>query len=193
MKVQGHTEDMEVEEYARSVGERVAHRLATVLRDDTRGDVVFPDPDDVAASLGSLVAYLPEESPNELAALLGPFWSSAKVQDALGVPTRQALASRRKNGSVLGLKTSDGDVVYPVWQFHRRDDAIEVKPALVGMLRILKTFDPWTVAVVLRTPAPELKGLTPIDWVRAGRPAATLVELARVVAREWAAGSAGAA
>ncbi|MFC7500928.1 hypothetical protein [Nocardioides sp. GCM10030258] len=138
----------------------------------------------------SLAGENPAESPNELAELLGPFWSEARVRNALGVLTQQDLASRRRDGSVLGLESSDGVVVYPVSQFHRRPDGCtEVKPDLVPVLQTLSEFDPWAVGLFLQTPAPELDDLTPLEWMRTNRPAEGLEQLAQVLAREWAGGN----
>jgi hypothetical protein len=185
MKVMGRDEDVSVDEYANLVADEVRKNVRNALAHQG-ADGVVPDPISVAASMGDLI-YLADESPNELAALLGPFWSSTKVRSIFGATSRQALADRRKHGSVLGLKTSDNDVVYPVFQFHQHDGRVEVRPALVSVLRILKAFDPWTVAVFLRTPAPELGALTPLDWARKDHDSAALIDLAHNVAREWSA------
>jgi hypothetical protein len=105
-----------------------------------------------------------EPGTNELADLVGPFWSETKVCDALGVDA-VALQARREAGTVLGLTTSDGERVYPVSQFDRQDGTVEVRPALVPFLSALRRFDAWAVAVLLHTPAPELDDQTPLDWV----------------------------
>ena len=127
---------------------------------------------------------------NEIAALIGPFWTESKVCDVLGVAADE-LAVRRAEGTVLALTSTDGDTFYPVDQFQRRgDERLEVRAALVPLLRTLRSFDAWTVAVLLHTPAPELGGLTPLDWARQGGTEGTLADLALVVSREWAAGAA---
>lgn len=118
-----------------------------------------------------------------------PVLDRARARQTLGLKSRQALASRVSNGSVLALKSADGAVLYPVSQFHRRSDGTaEVKPALVAFLRTLRAFDPWAVGVLLHTPAPELGGLTPMGWARQDRDPDTLADLAHAVAREWSAG-----
>jgi hypothetical protein len=126
--------------------------------------------------------------PNELVALVGPFWSETKTCAALGISVSD-LASRRDDGTVLGLTTSDGDRLYPIAQFHRLDGRVEVKPALLPLLEALRAFDPWTVAVLLHTPASELDGATPLDWVRSHGAPERLEDLGHVVASEWAAGT----
>jgi hypothetical protein len=125
---------------------------------------------------------------NEIADLVGPFWSGAKVSDELGV-SAGVLDARRESGEVLGLVTVDGVIVYPVSQFQRREGRVEVKPAMVPVLRAWRQFDGWTVAVLLSTPAPELDDLTPLAWLDQGREPAALRSLTDAVALEWNAGS----
>lgn len=123
---------------------------------------------------------------NELAVLVGPFWSEVRVMEALGVPSRGALAARRRRGSVLGVRSADGVWMYPLWQFQRRGGVEEVRPGLVAVLREWTGLDGWTVAVLLQVGAVELEGLSPLGWLREGRPVDGLVWFARVVAREMA-------
>ena len=125
---------------------------------------------------------------NEIAALIGPVWSEKSTCESLGVAS-SALASLREAGEILGLVTGDGVTVYPVWQFRRREAMVEVKPNLIPAFRALCGFDAWTVAVLLHTPSPELDGLTPLDWLTARHDPDAVSDLARVVAREWAAGT----
>ena len=78
---------------------------------------------------------------NEIAQVVGPCWSEPKVLAALGV-TADTVASRREAGTILALPTADGARVYPVDQFRRHDGTVEVKPALLPLLRALRRFDP---------------------------------------------------
>lgn len=125
---------------------------------------------------------------NEIAELVGPTWSEDKVVAALGV-SADTVAARRDAGTLLALPTSDGDLAYPVSQFQRLSGTVKVKPALVPVLRALHEFDPWAVAVLLHTPAPELDGEAPLEWLSGGGAPEALASLAETVAREWAAGS----
>lgn len=126
---------------------------------------------------------------NELAELIGPFWTARRVCAALGL-SPDALDIRRADGTVLALSSADGVVVYPVSQFQRHPDGTtEVRPALIPVLQALHAYDPWAVAVLLHTPAPELDGTTPLDWLGAGGDQAPLTRLAEAVAWEWSAGS----
>jgi hypothetical protein len=190
VRVRGHDQDVSARDYARQVGDRLAEHLATVLVEGSSNGVL-PDPDEFAESLTELVVSLPGGGRDDLASLLGPFWSATRAREALGLASRQALNERRRSGSVLGLKTASNDIVYPVSQFQRRDGRVEVKPLLVPFLRTLRGHDPWAVATLLHTPAPELGGLTPLAWLkRGGEHVDALEDLARTVAREWRAGAA---
>lgn len=83
-----------------------------------------------------------DTSLNGLAALAGPAWSAVRVFNAFRIDSG-ALTEMQDAGAVLALATSDGVHVYPVHQFHRRGDFIEVRPALSPLLRALRDFDPW--------------------------------------------------
>jgi hypothetical protein len=121
---------------------------------------------------------------NEIATLVGPVWSETKVVESLDV-TRAALRQMRVDGFVLGLTTLEGDTFFPVAQFENRDGAVRVKVALQPLFSALRSHDPWAVAVLLHTPAPELDDLTPLSWLAGGGAPDTLASLARCVEREW--------
>lgn len=130
-----------------------------------------------------------QPEPNALAELIRPVWSEPKTCEALAV-TGEALAAMSAEGGVLRLVTADGDPVFPVWQFYRDGEQVVVKPGLVPVFRTLRDFDPWAVVVLLHTPAPELDGLTPLDWLQQGSEPEVVARLAAAVAREWGAGAA---
>ena len=127
-----------------------------------------------------------EAEPNEIADLLAPFWSASRTAEALGV-TADELEERSAARAVLGTTTTDGSTVYPIWQFHRlKDGTVEVKPDFVAFFTALQGItDPWTIAIVLRTPAPELGGSTPEDWIHAKGDLATLMNYAHLIASEF--------
>lgn len=127
---------------------------------------------------------------NELGDLLGPFWSEARASAALDASPRH-LAAAQKSGAILRLQTADGAMLYPIWQFQRDSvGQIGVRVQLAAMFGELVGHDPWTVAVLIQTPSPELSGLTPLEAARSGARPDTLGEFARIVAREWSAGTA---
>ena len=133
---------------------------------------------------------VPEGKGSDLAAAVGPCWSEAKTAAALAVSV-ESLAALRTAGGVLGLETADGVWVYPIDQFRTGGGRVEVKPDLLPVFHALRGHDPWAVAALLHTPAPELDDATPLDWLSAGGDPEALSALAVAVAREWAAGFAG--
>ena len=130
-------------------------------------NVAPPTAMEVAERFSTLV--LPTSVNNPMVELLKPFWSSAKLQQEFKA-SRQALDSRMRVGSLLGLKTGDGQLVFPAFQFIRdTKGGLKVRPGVIDMLKIVRTsegYEPWTFATLLRTPAPEREDLTPIEWMR---------------------------
>lgn len=169
---------------ARTVGDLVAEHLTRVLSEHENASIA--DPEAVAEAITDLlVVWVSDEDPNEIADLLAPFWTARRTAEALGGLRRSTMAERRKTGSLLGVKTTDGDFFYPVAQFERRDGKIQVKPALRKFMMALRDRDPWTVGILLHTPAPELGDLTPLDWVRRNGDEQRLVRYARIVDAEF--------
>lgn len=121
---------------------------------------------------------------SELVDLVAPVWTAEHTRRVLKL-SRPTMLDRRRTGSLLALKSSDGDYFYPVSQFEKRDGKVQVKPALRQFMMVLRDHDPWTVAVLHHTPAPELDGLTPLDWARQDRDTTTLVEYAKVLNAEF--------
>ena len=103
---------------------------------------------------------------NELGCLVGPCWSAARAEHALGRPVLEGL---RRDRQVLALETGGGVEVYPLAQFERRGNATRVKLALQGWFAILGRLDGWTVAVLLFAPAAELGYLSPLAFAREAR------------------------
>jgi hypothetical protein len=183
--------------YARAVGDQVAALVEKALasRYVADGPLLLDqtlvhrlaDPGKVAEALDDLILTpAMAEDRSELADLLAPFWTAQRAQAALGI-SRQAMADRRKTGAILALKAADTDTYfYPVAQFETKDGAVRVKPMLRRFLMTLRHREPWTVGVLLHTPAPELENRTPLDWVRRHGDEGTLLDYARVVNAEFA-------
>jgi|SRR6185436_5071666 len=116
--------------------------------------------------------------------LLGPFYSTAQVAKICGGISRQALADRRERRTILGLKTADGVVVYPSFQFD------ETNRVLSGLSEVLQCFrgaevDDWTLAGWLVSPLQALDGRSAMDWLRSGRELEPVLVLARDAARRF--------
>ena len=56
---------------------------------------------------------------------LGPYYTTASLMRRWGV-SRQAVSKRHLNGSLLGLTTDDGKVLFPVWQFKPGSDSYPI-------------------------------------------------------------------
>lgn len=167
--------------YPEQVAELVLRQLAELeARYAERGRSLeeLGPPEQVAERM---VATVPLPSPwGEL----GPFYSTRKVAKLLGGISRQAIADRRKRGTLLGLRTADGVWVYPEFQF---DDHHAVLSGLAEILKILRPsgVDEWTLASWLTSPMRPLEGRSPIDWLRRGEDRETLLTLVRDAARRF--------
>jgi len=116
--------------------------------------------------------------------VLGPFYSTAQVAKICGGVSRQALADRRERRTILGLKTSDGVVVYPAFQFDSKNQIVR------GLSEILQAFrgvevDDWTIAGWLVSPSKALEGNSVVDWLRLDREIEPALGLARDAARRF--------
>lgn len=118
--------------------------------------------------------------------VLGPFYGTSQVGKILGGISRQAIADRRERRTLLGLKTADGVVVYPTFQF---DENNRVLPGLAEILQLFRDseVDDWTLAGWLVSPLTSLKGQSVIQWLRAGGKLEPVLLLARERARRFAA------
>lgn len=170
-------------EYARMVGARVAVLVEEALEADP--EAVPLDPDSMAGIISDLMVNRVGGG-SEMADLVAPLWSAERARRELNI-SRSTMAERRSAGSLLALKPTDADeFFYPVSQFERRDGRVQVKAGLRRFMMALRGSDPWTVAVLMRTPALELGNLTPLDWVRRGRDESTLNEYAEMLVAELA-------
>lgn len=151
----------------------VSHELAGLSP-----DVVLGDP--LSFAVRAVRATAPEASSwDELA---GPFVRTDGVQARLGI-TRQAVASKAARRRLLRTITSDGEHLYPLWQF----DGGHLVGGLDEVLSLFpeSSVDGWTLAAWLRTPDPEL-GEPPFDALVRGD-LARVREVARAAARSLAA------
>jgi hypothetical protein len=116
--------------------------------------------------------------------LLGPFYSASQVAKICGGISRQALADRRERRTILGLKTADGVIVYPTFQFDEKNRVLS------GLSEVLQCFrdadvDDWTLAGWLVSPSRSLGGRSAVDWLRLGRELDPVLVLARDAARRF--------
>ena len=116
--------------------------------------------------------------------LLGPFYSTNQVAKISGGISRQALADRRERRTILELKTADGVVVYPAFQFYEKNRVLN------GLSEVLQCFrgvgvDDWTLAGWLASPSRALEGRSAIEWLRLGKELEPVLVLARDAARRF--------
>ncbi len=164
------------QDYVDSVLLEVRPRLLDRVRELSHRGSALPEPRELARLLG---AGLPGAGPADLDphfADLGPFYDSAGALHQLGGVTKQALASRRANETVLAMRTGDGQWLYPAWQF-TGDGGI--RPVLVPVLKALRGLDRWAAGVWLVAAHPDLSGSSPRTALRDGTDPATVARLAQ--------------
>lgn len=183
------------ERNARTVGRTRDYRTELLeeleLRLDTtvleRLGAQAPSPAELATRMVAVLPHVPAGNP--MAQQVGPeFLDTPGVAVVLAGPGRepiskQAVEQRRNRGTLLALKTSDGHWIYPTWQF----DGAAVLAGLADVLAVFRGHPAWSVATWMTTAMPELDEESVAQWLLAGRDPATVVELAGLTARRWAA------
>lgn len=135
-----------------------------------------------------MLAALPVvESDNRLAERVGACYDTNGVMALLGrhrssPVSKQAVDARRRRRSILAMQTSDSHWVYPVFQFRDGD----VREDVAAMLSGFRHSPRWSVAAWFQTPAESLDGLSPVEWLEAGRGPEPVADLARDAAGRWA-------
>lgn len=119
---------------------------------------------------------------------VGPFYDTNGLSEWIGA-SRQALDGKRKRNSIIACQLEGGRWVYPTWQF---DDEGSPHQDLIAVWRTLRgpaerpNADPWTCALWLRSPHPELNDRTPADSLLSGGHRERVHVLARRDAARWA-------
>ena len=154
--------------------------LATVYAERGRSLKDLGSAKELAARM---VAIVP--SPSEWDEVLGPFYSTSRVTGLLGNVSRQAVADRRRRGTLLGLRTADGAWVYPTFQFGPKSEV------LAGLPAVLQCFaesaaDDWTLAAWLVAPQRGLGGASIVGWLASGKAVDKVLPLAHAQAERYA-------
>ena len=122
-------------------------------------------------------------APLAWAAAVGDQWPTTTATEFLHI-TRQALHKRVVNGTALGLP-GRGTTSFPVWQFDM--GAHEIRPVVAEILAAFRdelgAVDPFVIASWATTAQPEL-GMSPEEWLSAGKDPAEVVRIARRAASE---------
>jgi len=143
-------------------------------------DLVAPLSLDEARQLGSRGADA-AVAPLIWSAAVGDRWPTTTVTEFLQV-TRQALHKRILAGTVLGLP-GRGTTWFPVWQFDF--DTHAVRPEMADIVKAFRdeigASEPFVIASWATTDQPEL-GMSPEEWLAAGKDPTQLVRIAHRVA-----------
>lgn len=154
-------------------------RLLALLRSGQIDAATLPAPEELVEH--GIHARRPT---SPLPALVGAVYTSGGVQSVLGI-SRQQLADRRRRGTIITARTSDGRWVYPAYQFDDGALRADVREVL-DTLRASGTPDPWTLALWFPTAKAELGGVSPLKLLEVGRLDAVLAHATGTAAR-WAA------
>lgn len=121
--------------------------------------------------------------------VLGPFYSGRQVTELLGGASRQAIADRRRRKTLFGLKTADGVIVYPAFQFDA-SEASGRRRIIAGLPEVLRCLESaaisdWTVAGWLVADQEALGGRSVIHHLRDGGDIEPVLALARNMATRF--------
>lgn len=131
-----------------------------------------------------VAAAIPTGHP--VADTVGPCYDTPGLTRWLGI-SKQALAKRVANKTVLGCRSSDGHWLYPAWQFDEHGNASRDLPELITILAGPDD-DRWRAAVWLSAPSPDLPDAEPAGaWLARGGAADIVLRAARADAARWAA------
>lgn len=146
------------------------------------GVLAVADSSDILTLADRMLAGLPTKHP--LDATIGPFYDTAGLVSWLEI-SRQAIHKQIKNRHLLAMKSSDGVVLYPAFQFDTSGQAL---PNLQNVLELIdpQNTDSWGSALWLVTPATALDGASPAVALRSGSAHAVLALAARINAAESA-------
>src|SRR5699024_9242554 len=124
---------------------------------------------------------LPVENP--AAEAIGPVLETSDLVGWLGI-TKQAIHNRVRRHDLLALKTSDGHVVYPDWQF---DDDGTTRSGVRHAVKALSEagMDPWTQASWFRGASSAFDGGSAAQWLTEGRDPDVVIREARRRAHRW--------
>ena len=115
----------------------------------------------------------------------GPLASVPEVMEIIGVTSRNAVHERAKKGQLLAVRGPGRKVRFPRSQFTPTGDVWPGIPEVVAVLESSE-MDGWQLAAWLtgRGSQPELEGMSPVEWLKAGRDPAWVVTAAHQTARE---------
>lgn len=115
--------------------------------------------------------------------VLGPLLSSAQVRELLGGVSRQRVDELVRNRRLIGLREQSGRRRYPVFQF---DDGRPVGVLVQAFYTVNEGLDEWSAASWCVHSDPTLDGMSPVEWLKAGKDPDRLARIARQDAARFA-------
>jgi hypothetical protein len=101
---------------------------------------------------------------------LGPLYRTKQVRELMGIGSRQAISERVKRRRLLAVPGSDGNPLFPAFQFTASGRPLPALGAILDVFRNAVT-SPFTVASWFVTPEPLLEDQPPAAWLREGKAA----------------------
>ena len=179
MRVRGQELDVAPDNYVQQLTEAFARRLTERAKAWEAHQVTAPPVEEIV----DLYTDLLPAADFALDAEIGPFYDTTNAATILGGITKQAVASRRANGSILAVQSAEGRWAYPTFQFAGGDVDARLLPAI----QALRGCPRWSVALWFVTPNDDLGEATPLQWARTlERPLEPMVTSAAHTARAWA-------
>ena len=120
---------------------------------------------------------------NSLDTRIGPFYDTKAVAVLLRV-SRSTVYRQIRRLQLLGLRTSDRQYLFPIWQFDRNGQVPERLPEVLAAIDPRRE-DPWGDALWLHSPASFLGGDRPIDRIKRGDVSDVISVAARIRDRLW--------
>lgn len=113
-----------------------------------------------------MLAALPSQELSEWDNLIGPFYTTPALNQWRQV-SRQRHHALKQKGRLLTVRTSDGETLYPSFQFSATG---ELLPDLPRVLEVLgdADFDEWMTALWFNSALPQFGDRTPADLLRDG-------------------------
>lgn len=119
---------------------------------------------DVWVTAKRLLSSVPTAQESPWNALVGPFYDTPALNRWRGV-SRQRHQVLRDTDRLLGLRTANGEILYPSFQFDDDGDLLPHLPEVLGILRE-SIDDEWTRALWLNTPVEVWGGRTAAQMLR---------------------------
>lgn len=142
----------------------IQHRLHDLITDDSAFALLLLGSRTPEATAARMLAALPIAEPYD--ELIGPFFDTVGLATLRGL-SRQAIHAQMRRRHLLGVHTTDGDLLYPSFQFTAAGDPL---PHLREVLDILDpdAADAWGDALWLNAAVDRFGGRNAAQLLRQG-------------------------